>query len=116
MSQIAITGISAFGFHGVYDEERRTGQDFVVDVVMTVDTSIAEKSDRVEDSVHYGEVAEQVAAIVAGEPVALIETLAARIADAVISREKVSGVVVTVHKPQAPISVPFTDVSVTISR
>lgn len=116
MSLITITGIRAFGYHGVYEDERNKGQDFVVDVELSVDTTAAEKSDRVEDSVHYGEVAELVATIVTGEPVSLIETLAARIADTIKSNYKVEAVSVTVHKPQAPISVAFTDVSVTITR
>lgn len=116
MSLITITGIRAFGFHGVYDDERRNGQEFVVDVAMRVDTTAAEKSDSVHDSVHYGEVAEQVAKVVTGEPVALIETLAARIADLLMLNPKVQGVDVTVHKPNAPISVGFSDVSVTITR
>lgn len=116
MSLIAISGISGFGYHGVYDEERRQGQEFIVDVVMTVDTSKAELSDDVVDSVHYGEVAEKVSAIITGPAVSLIETLAARIADAVKEDSRVQKVEVTVHKPGAPISVPFVDVSVTISK
>lgn len=116
MGLITITGIRAVGFHGVYEQERQNGQEFVVDLAFDVDTSRAEASDQVEDSVHYGEVAELVAKIIAGEPVSLIETLAARIADAVKALPRVDAVTVTVHKPQAPISVPFTDVSVTLSR
>lgn len=116
MTTITITGITAIGFHGVYADERQNGQTFVVDVVMELDTTVAEISDDVNDSVHYGEVAEVVASIIVGEPVALLETLAARIADSVMKRSKVEGVTITVHKPSAPISVPFTDVSVKVSR
>ncbi|MBN9196130.1 MAG: dihydroneopterin aldolase, partial [Microbacterium sp.] len=103
-------------FHGVYPEERRVGQEFVVDVTMTVDTRRAAASDDVTDTVHYGEVAEAVAAIVAGDPVDLLETLCARIADALFAFPPVDAVRVTVHKPSAPISVAFGDVSVTIHR
>lgn len=116
MSLITISGISGFGYHGVYDQERREGQEFIVDVVMTVDTAKAEMSDDVRDSVHYGEVAEKVAEIISGPAVSLIETLAARIADSIKADPRVQKVEVTVHKPGAPISVPFVDVSVTISR
>jgi dihydroneopterin aldolase len=66
--------------------------------------------------VHYGEVAEEVAAVVAGRPVDLIETLAQRIADACLGHAVVQEVEVTVHKPEAPITVPFDDVTVTITR
>lgn len=114
--EIAITGIRAQGFHGVYDHERRDGQEFVVDVVLGLSLRAAAVSDDVADTVHYGEVAEDVAAIIAGDPVDLIETLAQRIADRVLTRPLVDRVTVTVHKPQAPIPVPFADVTVTIRR
>ena len=114
--EITLTGLRVFGRHGVYDEERRVGQDFVVDVTLRLDTRRAAASDDVADTVHYGEVAEQIAAIVSGEPVDLLETLAARIADHVLSLDLVEGARVTVHKPQAPIPLTFEDVSVTIDR
>lgn len=113
---IALTGLRVFGRHGVYDDERRDGQDFVVDLELAVDTRPAAASDDVGDTVHYGELAEEVAAIVAGDPVDLLETLADRIARTVLAHERVSRVRVTVHKPQAPIAVTFSDVSVTITR
>jgi len=116
MSQIAITGIRGFGHHGVLDDERASGQEFIVDLVMEVDTAQAEKSDDVRDTVHYGEVAELVHRMIGGEPVNLIETLAGRIANAVLDFAGVESVALTVHKPQAPIPVPFADVSVTVVR
>ncbi|MFE7845343.1 dihydroneopterin aldolase [Microbacterium sp. NPDC057407] len=114
--EITLSGLRVFGRHGVYHEERRDGQDFVVDVTLRVDTRRAAASDDVADTVHYGEMAEQIAAIVAGEPVNLLETLAARIADQVLSHELVDAARVTVHKPEAPIPLTFSDVSVTIDR
>ncbi|MCR2802076.1 MULTISPECIES: dihydroneopterin aldolase [unclassified Microbacterium] len=116
LDEIAVTGIRAFGRHGVYPDERRDGQEFVADVVLSLDTRGAAATDDVADTVHYGELAEEVAAILAGEPVDLLETLAARIADAVLARRPVQQVRVTVHKPAAPIAVAFSDVSVTITR
>lgn len=113
---ITLTGLRVFGYHGVYDDERRDGQDFVIDLTLTLDTRPAAASDDVSDTVHYGELAEEVAAIVAGDPVNLLETLADRIARAVLERPLVSVARVTVHKPQAPIPLTFTDVSVTIAR
>jgi dihydroneopterin aldolase len=114
--RIALTGIRIFGRHGVYDDERRDGQDFVVDVTMHVDTRRAAATDDVADTVHYGEIAEQIAVIVGGEPVNLLETLAARIADRLLENATIGAVRVTVHKPDAPIPVPFDDVTVTIDR
>ncbi|WP_454117821.1 dihydroneopterin aldolase [Microbacterium lacticum] len=114
--EITLTGVRAFGHHGVYADERARGQDFVVDATLHVRTARAAASDDVADTIHYGEAAERIAEIVAGEPVNLLETLAERIADDLLGRGAVERVAVTVHKPQAPIAVPFTDVSVTIRR
>ena len=114
--RIRLTGVRARGFHGVYDAERRSGQDFVVDLDLELSLAAAAASDDVADTVHYGELAERVVEIVAGDPVDLLETLATRIADAALGFGLVDAVTVTVHKPQAPIAVPFGDVSVTIER
>lgn len=114
--EITLTGIRAFGHHGVYADEKRDGQDFVVDATLALSLRRAAETDDVADTVHYGELAERIAAVVAGEPVDLLETLAQRIADVVLADARVARTVVTVHKPRAPIAVPFADVSVTIRR
>ncbi|WP_194409657.1 dihydroneopterin aldolase [Microbacterium cremeum] len=114
--EIALTGLRVFGRHGVYEQERRDGQDFVIDLVLGLDTRPAAASDDVADTVHYGELAEQVAQIVAGDPVDLLETLADRIARRVLDDARVDTVRVTVHKPDAPIPLTFADVAVTIER
>lgn len=114
--EIVLTGVRAFGRHGVYEHERREGQEFVVDVTLYLSTARAAASDDVTRTVHYGEVAERVVEIVGGEPLNLIETLASRIADDLLTRDPVRMVAVTVHKPHAPIPVPFGDVAVTIRR
>lgn len=114
--RITLTGIRSTGFHGVYDHERRDGQTFIADVALELSLVDAATSDDVADTIHYGELAEQVAAILAGEPVNLLETLADRIARVALSFERVDAVEVTVHKPQAPIPVPFGDVSVSVRR
>lgn len=114
---ITLTGITAQGFHGVFEEERRNGQPFVVDLVLHADLQPAGISDDLTKTAHYGVLAEQVAAIISGEPLNLIEALAERIAAAVLGDfAGVDAVEVTVHKPQAPITVPFGDVAVTIRR
>lgn len=114
--RITVRGIQAFGHHGVYAEERANGQAFVVDVVLSLDLSAAAASDDVADTVHYGELAQQLAAAVERDPVDLLETLAQRLADVALSHPPVDQVEVTVHKPAAPVGVPFSDVAVTIVR
>jgi 7,8-dihydroneopterin aldolase/epimerase/oxygenase len=114
--RITISGLRARGHHGVYEIERRNGQDFVVDVVLELDTAPAAVSDDVADTVHYGELAETLAAAVRGEPVNLLETLAARLADVCLDDKRVAAATITVHKPQAPVTVPVSDLAVTIRR
>jgi 7,8-dihydroneopterin aldolase/epimerase/oxygenase len=114
--RIVLRGLRARGHHGVYPEERAAGQTFLVDLVLQVDTRTAAATDDVADTVHYGELAAEVVAVVEGEPVNLLETLAARIAEVCLSRPLVETVEVTVHKPDAPVGVPFEDVAVTIAR
>jgi dihydroneopterin aldolase len=114
--RIALTGLRARGRHGVYDFERVQGQDFVVDVLLELDLAPAASSDDVADTVHYGELAERLVAIVEGEPVNLIETLADRLAAACLADPRVAAATVTVHKPQAPIAHEFGDVAVTLRR
>ncbi|MFT4220975.1 MAG: dihydroneopterin aldolase [Microbacterium sp.] len=116
LDRIVLRGVRARGRHGVYDVEREQGQEFVVDVALRLPLRAAAASDDVADTVHYGELADEIAAIVGGEPVSLIETLAERIAAAVLRDERVATVEVTVHKPSAPIAPAFDDVAVTIVR
>ena len=114
--QISLTGLRASAFHGVLEHERRTGQVFIIDVTIWLDLEAAAATDDLELTVHYGELAEEVVAAVEGEPVDLIETVAERVAAVALRHTPVTCVRVTVHKPSAPIAVPFSDVSVTIER
>jgi dihydroneopterin aldolase len=113
---IRLLGLRARGHHGVYDFERAQGQDFVVDVTLELDLAKAASTDDVADTVHYGELADRLVAIVSGEPVNLIETLASRLVEACLADSRVAVATVTVHKPGAPIPHAFTDVSVTLRR
>jgi dihydroneopterin aldolase len=114
--RITLTGLRVRGNHGVFDQERRDGQTFVLDVTVWLDLAAAAASDDVADTVHYGELATRVAEIVGGEPRNLIETVAAQIADEVLADPRTQAVEVTVHKPQAPIPLDFADVAVTVRR
>jgi len=116
IDEITLTGVRAFGHHGVFADERRDGQEFVVDVTLYLSTARAAASDDVADTVHYGEVAERIVELVGRDPLDLIEGVAARIADDLLEHPLVRMVAVTIHKPHAPITVPFADVSVTIRR
>ncbi|WP_067509155.1 dihydroneopterin aldolase [Actinoplanes sp. TFC3] len=114
--QIQLRGLRVRGNHGVFDFERRDGQDFVIDVALELDLSPAALSDEVSDTVHYGKLARQLAEVVGGEPVNLIETLADRLVTVCLADQRVSAATVTVHKPQAPIPHEFADVAVTLRR
>jgi dihydroneopterin aldolase len=113
---ITLTGVLATGYHGVLEAERRDGQPFVVDAVLHADFAAAAAADDLGRTANYAEVAERIVAVVEGEPVDLIETLAVRLAEVVLAEFAVDAVELTVHKPQAPINVPFADVSVTVFR
>ena len=113
---IALRGLRVRGFHGVLPAEREQGQDFVVDAELTVDTRPAAATDDLADTVDDGALAPALAAVVAGEPVDLLETLVARLADVCLADPRVTRARVTVHKPSAPIPLAFEDVSVTVVR
>ena len=114
--RITLTGLRVRGRHGVFDFERADGQDFVVDVTLELDTAPAAASDELSDTIHYGELAQALAAVVSGEPVNLLETLAARLVEVCLADSRVAAATVTVHKPQAPIPLTFGDVAVTVHR
>ena len=113
---IELRGLRVRGHHGVYEHERRDGQDFVVDVTVWLDLGPAAASDDLARTLNYGELAQRAAAIVAGPPADLIETVAVRIADDVLTDRRVQAVEVTLHKPQAPIPLDFADVAVVLHR
>lgn len=114
--RIEVRGLRVRGRHGVLDAERRDGQDFLIDAVLAVDTRPAAASDDLSLTVDYAGLSDRLAAIVGGEPVNLIETLAERLAQACLAEPAVRQAEITVHKPDAPMGRPFGDVSVTICR
>lgn len=114
--RIALTGLRALGYHGVYESERASGQEFVVDAVLELDLAAAGASDQVTDTVDYGALAGRLVAVITGPPVNLIETLATRLLEVCLADARVAAATVTVHKPQAPIRYEFADVAVTLRR
>lgn len=113
--RITLTGIEVFAHHGVLESERVEGQPFTIDVEVDIDLSAAAASDDLANTLDYGELAKRVHEA-ATQRRYLIEAVAGRVADAVMDDPRVSSTRVTVHKPRAPISVPFADVSVTLER
>lgn len=116
LDRLALRGLRAVGHHGVFEHERRDGQEFVIDVELGIDTRAAASADDLSATVDYGGLAERLHAAVASDPVDLIETLAQRLADICLAEQPTAWVEVTVHKPEAPITVTFDDVSLTIHR
>ena len=113
---IAIRGIEGYGYHGVLPEERANGQPFVVDLQVYTDVSSAAADDDLAKTVDYAVLANEVVDTLQGEPCDLIETVAVRIADQVLTHLRVVSVRVTVHKPRAPVGVPVADIAVTVER
>ncbi len=114
---IILAGIHGFGYHGVFEHERINGQDFYVDLTLDVDLRQASISDELSDTINYAELVDLVVAEIKGEPVSLIEKLAGRIADRVLSHSlQINSVDVSVHKPQAPVGSAVQDIAVKIHR
>jgi dihydroneopterin aldolase len=114
--RIEIRGLRAQGHHGVYAFERERGQVFLCDAVLELDTAAAAADDDLHKTVNYADLARDLYAVLAGEPVNLLEALAQRLADVCLTNQLVDAVEITVHKPQAELGVPFDDVTVSIRR
>ena len=115
--QIKVTGIKAFGYHGVLPHEAIEGQEFTVDLVVTLDLRAASLSDDLTQTINYADLAQIAHDNIVGERVQLIERLAGKIAEEISSAySQITSVSVTVHKPHAPVTVDFEDISVTITR
>jgi 7,8-dihydroneopterin aldolase/epimerase/oxygenase len=114
--RIELRGLTVHGRHGVYEHERVSGQDFVVDITVWIDLADAAASDELADTYDYDALARLAAAVVAGPSRKLIETVGGEIADRVMDDGRVHAVEVVVHKPQAPIQQKFADVAVVVRR
>jgi len=115
--QIRVTGIKAFGYHGVLPHEATDGQEFTVDLLVTLDLRAASLSDDLQDTINYSDLAQIAHDNIVGDRVQLIERLAGRIGEEISSAySQITSVSVTVHKPHAPVAVNFEDISVTITK
>lgn len=117
MDRISLTGMEFYGYHGCLPAERKKGQFFFIDAELFLDIKPAGMSDELEDTVNYAEVFEEIRKVVEGAPKQLIEAVAEDAAERILaSFQMIDHIVLTVHKPDAPISGKFRDVSVTIER
>ena len=116
VDRIELRGVRAFGRHGVFDDEKLRGQEFVVDVVLECDLDLPSRTDALGDTVDYGIVAQQVARAVETTRFDLIEALAGHIADLALHDPMVSAVEVRIAKPAAPVTVQLDEVAVVVRR
>ena len=113
--EIEIRGLRVFAHHGVFEHERRDGQEFVIDVALRASSDAAGRTDDLADAVDYGAVCDRVVELVTGGPYNLIERVAEVVAAALLAEFPVDRVSVRVAKPDAPISHPFDHVAVTVT-
>jgi dihydroneopterin aldolase len=116
MDKILLKQMSFYAYHGAFPEENKLGQRFLVDVELHLDLTTAGKTDQLEHSVHYGHVFEVVQAVVEKQRFRLIEALAEKIADELLTNFPVPEVMVRVIKPDPPIPGHYESVGVELVR
>ncbi len=117
MDQMKLARMCFFGYHGVFEEEQKLGQKFMVDVTLFLDLQQAGATDDLTATVNYAEVYETVKSIVEGKPFKLIEALAECIASTLLATyAKINACTVGVIKPNPPFAIHFDGVTVEIHR
>lgn len=117
LDKIYVNKMEFYGYHGVFPEENRLGQRFIVDLAVSVDLSMAGKTDELEFSVNYGELYQVCREVVEGKPYKLVEAVAEKIAVSILSSfPLVNDVTVKVVKPDPPIPGHYKSVAVEITR
>ena len=117
MDKIFVNQMEFYGYHGVFPEETRLGQRFVVDLMVLVDLKKAGQTDELEHSVNYGELFQVCKEVVEGKPYKLVEAVAEKIAETVLGQfTLVSEVTIKVIKPDPPIPGHYQSVAVEITR
>lgn len=117
MDKMTLTRMEFYGYHGVFEEERKLGQRFYVDLDMLIDLYPAGSTDDLTKSVNYAEVFYTVKEVVEKRSFQLIETLTENIASAVLDTyTKINEVTVRVIKPHPPFDIHFQGVTVEIRR
>jgi dihydroneopterin aldolase len=117
MDRMVLRRMQFFGYHGVFPEENKLGQKFIVDLDLRMDLSRAAQTDNVDDTVNYAEIHALVKRIVEARPLKLIEALAETIASAVLGTYTIiSEATVSVTKPNPPFDITFDGVTVELRR
>lgn len=116
MDRIILSGMQFYGYHGVFPEEARLGQNFVVDVELYADLRAAGENDDLQRTVDYAKAYRLIKGVVEGHPYKLIEAVAERVAARLLEELPVQAVVVRVHKPNAPIQGTLDRVTVEVRR
>ena len=115
--EIHVENLEIFAHHGVFPEENRLGQKFLISLTMYVDARPAGKADCLEQSVHYGEVSSFMTAYMHEHTYQLIEAAAEHLAEELLLRYPLlKGVTLELKKPWAPVGLPLETVSVKITR
>ena len=113
--RIELKGLKAYGYHGVFAEEKANGQEFLCDITCWLDFSGV--GDDLTRTVHYGELTQLAHDVLVGPSKDLIEAVANEIADKALAEfPPLLAIEVTIHKPNAPIPLPFDDVAVVARR
>ncbi|MET0279017.1 MAG: dihydroneopterin aldolase [Pseudorhodoplanes sp.] len=114
---IFITGLALHAYHGVMPHEGKVGQSFKLDIQLDIDLTEASRSDRLANTVSYGQVAVIASEAFCAQRYRLIEAAAGAVIDALLRKfPPVTRVCITIHKPHAPIAATFDDVGVVITR
>jgi dihydroneopterin aldolase len=113
---IELRGLRVLGRHGCLPEEQNRPQPFEIDLDVAMDLSAAGASDDLADTLDYGAAADAVAAVVAGEPSALLERVAERIAEVVLADQRVRQVTVAIRKLRPPVPLELATAGVRITR
>ncbi|CAN5918408.1 dihydroneopterin aldolase [soil metagenome] len=114
--QVQITGLQVEAHHGVYEDERRDGQLFLVDVVLDVDTQIAARTDNLDDTIDYAQLVTDVAELIRSTQFRLLEALAGHVADRLLMRRRVAAVRIRITKPELDLPEEVDAVSVQVHR
>ncbi|MGM9986981.1 MAG: dihydroneopterin aldolase [Bacillaceae bacterium] len=117
MDRIYVNEMLFYGYHGVFPEENKLGQRFIVDIVASLSLRKAGESDDLNHSVNYGELYQLSQKIVEGKPVQLIETLGERIAAQILEDyPAIEEVTVKITKPDPPIPGYYRSVAIEVTR
>lgn len=115
--KISIKNLEVFAHHGVFPEENKLGQKFLVSAVLYTDTRSAGMTDDLTKSIHYGIVSQKITEFLQQHTYQLIETAAEQLVqELLLTTEHLQAVTLELKKPWAPVGLPLETVSVTITR